>query len=185
MEEYGVQILYLQEARQQKNTKVASGDRIDFEVEEKPESSVRSEQIPLDILYEDRHLIVINKPAGMVVHPAPGSPNGTFVNALLYHLGDEAAEKLLENVGNADEIIPEMISEIDENLGLHDDDDGKDDNFEDYVEEYEDDVYNGPVEGDKPVPFDLPETPEAANASPQSLRPGIVHRLDKGERKVL
>ena len=164
-----------------KNTKVSSGDRIDFEVEEKPESSVRSEQIPLDILYEDRHLIVVNKPAGMVVHPAPGSPNGTFVNALLYHLGDEAAEKLLENVGNADE----MISEIDENLDLHDDDDGKDDNFEDCVEEYEDDVYNGPVEGDKPVSLDLPETPEAANASPQSLRPGIVHRLDKGERKVL
>jgi 23S rRNA pseudouridine1911/1915/1917 synthase len=46
------------------------------------------ENIPLDILYEDDQLIVINKPVGMVVHPAPGSPNGTLVNALLYHCGD-------------------------------------------------------------------------------------------------
>ena len=46
------------------------------------------ENIPLDILYEDEHLIVINKPVGMVVHPAPGSPNGTLVNALIYHCGD-------------------------------------------------------------------------------------------------
>ncbi|OAM76134.1 RluA family pseudouridine synthase [Devosia elaeis] len=46
------------------------------------------EDIPLDILYEDDHLIVINKPVGMVVHPAPGSPSGTLVNALIHHCGD-------------------------------------------------------------------------------------------------
>ncbi|MBJ3786966.1 RluA family pseudouridine synthase [Devosia sediminis] len=46
------------------------------------------EDIPLDILYEDEHLIVINKPVGMVVHPAPGSPAGTLVNALIFHCGD-------------------------------------------------------------------------------------------------
>ncbi|MBE7733146.1 RluA family pseudouridine synthase [Devosia sp. CC-YST696] len=45
------------------------------------------EDIPLDILYEDDHLIVINKPVGMVVHPAPGSPSGTLVNALIFHCG--------------------------------------------------------------------------------------------------
>ena len=45
------------------------------------------EDIPLDILYEDDQLIVINKPVGMVVHPAPGSPNGTLVNALIFHCG--------------------------------------------------------------------------------------------------
>lgn len=45
------------------------------------------ENIPLDVLYEDEHLIVINKPVGMVVHPAPGSPSGTLVNALIYHCG--------------------------------------------------------------------------------------------------
>jgi len=48
----------------------------------------QAENIPLDILYEDDQLIVINKPVGMVVHPAPGSPNGTLVNALIYHCGE-------------------------------------------------------------------------------------------------
>ena len=48
----------------------------------------KPENIPLDIYYEDEHLIVLEKPAGMVVHPAPGSPDGTLVNALLYHCGD-------------------------------------------------------------------------------------------------
>ncbi len=47
-----------------------------------------SEDIPLDVVFEDTHLIVINKPAGMVVHPAPGSETGTLVNALLHHCGD-------------------------------------------------------------------------------------------------
>lgn len=46
------------------------------------------EDIPLDILFEDAHLIVVNKPAGMVVHPAPGAESGTLVNALLHHCGD-------------------------------------------------------------------------------------------------
>jgi 23S rRNA pseudouridine1911/1915/1917 synthase len=47
----------------------------------------QGEDIPLDILFEDEHLIVINKPVGMVVHPAPGSPSGTLVNALIFHCG--------------------------------------------------------------------------------------------------
>jgi 23S rRNA pseudouridine1911/1915/1917 synthase len=50
-----------------------------------PELSLEPENIPLNILYEDEHLIAINKPPGMVVHPAPGHPSGTFVNALLFH----------------------------------------------------------------------------------------------------
>ena len=49
------------------------------------------EDIPLDILFEDDQLIVVNKPVGMVVHPAPGSPDGTLVNALLFHCGDSLA----------------------------------------------------------------------------------------------
>ncbi len=48
----------------------------------------RPEEIPLDILYEDSDLLVVNKPKGMVVHPAPGNSSGTLVNALLYHCGD-------------------------------------------------------------------------------------------------
>lgn len=50
--------------------------------------SVEPENIPLDIVYEDEHLLVVNKPKGMVVHPAAGNYNGTLVNALLYHCGD-------------------------------------------------------------------------------------------------
>ena len=49
------------------------------------------QDIPLDIVYEDEHLLVVNKPAGMVVHPAAGHPDGTLVNALLHHCGDLAA----------------------------------------------------------------------------------------------
>ena len=56
-----------------------------------PEDPVpKGEAIDLDILFEDEHLIVINKPAGLVVHPAPGHPTGTLVNALLHHCGDLA-----------------------------------------------------------------------------------------------
>jgi 23S rRNA pseudouridine1911/1915/1917 synthase len=61
------------------------GDEIEVCFQLTPELSLAAENIPLDILYEDDHLIAINKPAGMVTHPAPGHPNGTFVNALLYH----------------------------------------------------------------------------------------------------
>jgi len=68
---------------------VAEGARIDIAVEEAAESHILPEAIPLDIIYEDADLVVINKPSGMVVHPAPGSPSGTLVNALLAHCGDD------------------------------------------------------------------------------------------------
>ncbi len=61
------------------------GDEIEICFQLTPELSLEPENIPLDILFEDDHLIAVNKPVGMVVHPAPGSPNHTFVNALLYH----------------------------------------------------------------------------------------------------
>lgn len=61
------------------------GDEIEISFQLTPEIDVKPEAIPLDILYEDDHLLIVNKPAGMVVHPAPGSPTGTFANALLYH----------------------------------------------------------------------------------------------------
>jgi 23S rRNA pseudouridine1911/1915/1917 synthase len=53
--------------------------------------TAQPEDIPLEVVYEDEHLIVVNKPAGMVVHPAPGSEDGTLVNALLHHCGDSLA----------------------------------------------------------------------------------------------
>ena len=69
--------------------KVSEGALVSISVSEADESHIGAEDIPLDIVHEDNDLIVINKPAGMVVHPAPGSPSGTLVNALLHHCGDD------------------------------------------------------------------------------------------------
>ena len=73
---------------QPKKYTVKSGDVIDFTPPEVREAEALPENIPLDVVYEDEHIIVINKPKGMVVHPAPGNYSGTLVNALLYHCRD-------------------------------------------------------------------------------------------------
>ena len=65
--------------------RLRSNDAISLEIPESTPIEIRPEDIPLDILYEDEDIIVINKPKGMVVHPAPGVYSGTLVNALLYH----------------------------------------------------------------------------------------------------
>ncbi len=67
----------------------AAGTQIDIAVEEAEESHILPQDIPLEVVFEDSDLIVVNKPAGMVVHPAPGSPDNTLVNALLAHCGDD------------------------------------------------------------------------------------------------
>ena len=71
-----------------KKYSVSDGDIITINMPEPESLSVEPENIPLDIVYEDEHLLVVNKPKGMVVHPAAGNYNGTLVNALLYHCGD-------------------------------------------------------------------------------------------------
>jgi 23S rRNA pseudouridine1911/1915/1917 synthase len=68
-------------------SKLAEGDAVEITVAEATEVATAPEAIALDIAYEDADLIVVNKSAGMVVHPAPGSPGGTLVNALLHHFG--------------------------------------------------------------------------------------------------
>ncbi|MFT6458265.1 RluA family pseudouridine synthase [Pseudophaeobacter arcticus] len=73
---------------QDAKARVAEGALICITVEEAEDSHIGPEDIALDVIFEDDDLIVINKPAGMVVHPAPGTPSGTLVNALLYHCGD-------------------------------------------------------------------------------------------------
>lgn len=71
------------------NYRLKEGDQIRVELTAQEELRAVPEDIPLDILYEDKDIIVINKPRGMVVHPAPGNPAGTLVNALLYHCRGE------------------------------------------------------------------------------------------------
>ena len=68
--------------------RIAEGAEVSVTVAESEESHIGPEDIPLDVVFEDDDLIVVNKPAGMVVHPAPGTPGGTLVNALIHHCGD-------------------------------------------------------------------------------------------------
>ncbi len=69
--------------------RVSEGDRVSFSTPEPVLPDIVPEDIPLDILYEDKDVLVVNKPKGMVVHPAPGHYTGTLVNALMFHCGDE------------------------------------------------------------------------------------------------
>ena len=122
----------------QKSYGVQPGDEIIFRLIRKPPMQADPEPIPLDIVYEDDDLLVVNKPAGMVVHPAPGNRSGTLVHALLHHVDGES-------VAADDE--PGTVD--DDTVGLS--------------------MVNAlPASPDHPV-----------------VRPGIVHRLDKGTSGVL
>ncbi len=71
-----------------KNYKLNAGDNIYVKIPDPVPYEAKAENIPLDIIYEDDYLLVVNKPKGMVVHPAPGNYEGTLVNALLHHCGN-------------------------------------------------------------------------------------------------
>ncbi|MFH1687682.1 MAG: RluA family pseudouridine synthase [bacterium] len=90
-----------------KNTKVKAGDLIELEVVVSQRPSLGGEDIPLSIVFEDKHLLVINKPPGLVTHPAPGSPTGTLVNAVVHYLG--AAP------GGGDPARPGIVHRLDKN----------------------------------------------------------------------
>lgn len=87
-----------------KATPLSDGDEIEVEFAATPEISLEPEPIPLDILYEDPYLLAINKPAGLVVHPAAGNWTGTFVNALLYHC---------KNLPQAETMRPGIVHRLD------------------------------------------------------------------------
>ena len=70
-----------------KNDRPAPGDMLEVVLPDPEPIDVPPQNIPLDVVYEDADVIVVNKPVGLVVHPAPGHPDGTLVNALLYHCG--------------------------------------------------------------------------------------------------
>lgn len=129
---------------QSKHYKVSEGDTVSFDIEDSATSEVVPENIPIDILYEDDSIIAVNKPVGMVVHPAVGSPNGTFANALLFHLGMDASKLLIKDCP----LEPAIAVEAD-------DDDTS------------------------------PAIADTEHLRNSYLRPGIVHRLDKGTSGVL
>ena len=89
-----------------KNYRLAGGETVTVELPEPEPMDAVPQDIPLDIVYEDEDVIVVNKPKGLVVHPAPGHPDGTLVNALLYHCGNS-----LSGIGGA--LRPGIVHRID------------------------------------------------------------------------
>ena len=91
-----------------KNYRCAVGDRFEVSLPAAEEIPLLPQDLPLDVVFEDADVIVVNKPRGMVVHPAPGHPDGTLVNALLFHCGDS-----LSGIGG--EKRPGIVHRIDKN----------------------------------------------------------------------
>ena len=89
----------------QTKTKVCAGDVISISSPEPSETDIVPQDIPLEIVYQDSDIAVINKPKGMVVHPAAGNPDGTLVNAIMYHIKD------LSGIGG--EVRPGIVHRID------------------------------------------------------------------------
>ena len=85
---------------------VCAGDEVVYDRKDPTEVAIVAQDIPLDILYEDDDLLVVNKPKGMVVHPAPGHANGTLVNAVMYHCKDSLS-------GINGEMRPGIVHRID------------------------------------------------------------------------
>jgi 23S rRNA pseudouridine1911/1915/1917 synthase len=84
--------------------KVSASDEIEVELTPPPESNFAPENIPLDIVFEDEHIVVVNKPAGLVVHPAAGVYSGTLANALSYHF---------QQLSNAGSVRPGIVHRLD------------------------------------------------------------------------
>ena len=89
-----------------KNYKITGGETLEVSLPDPEPIDAVPQDIPLDIVYEDGDVLVINKPKGMVVHPAPGNPDGTVVNAVLYHCGSS-----LSGIGGA--FRPGIVHRID------------------------------------------------------------------------
>lgn len=89
-----------------KNDLLTAGDLLEVCIPSPTATEVVPQDIPLNVVYEDGDVIVVNKPVGMVVHPAPGHPDGTLVNALLFHCGDS-----LSGIGG--ELRPGIVHRID------------------------------------------------------------------------
>lgn len=93
-----------------KRDRLSAGTVVTVVLPEPEPVDILPEKIPLDVVFEDRDVIVVNKPVGLVVHPAPGHPDGTLVNALLYHCGDS-----LSGINGA--LRPGIVHRIDRDTG--------------------------------------------------------------------
>ena len=89
-----------------KNDRLAPGQELEVQLPDPEPVEIVPQDIPLDVVYEDGDVIVVNKPVGLVVHPAPGHPDGTLVNALLYHCGTSLS-------GINGELRPGIVHRID------------------------------------------------------------------------
>ena len=92
--------------KEKSSYKVKEGDKISLEIEEPKESKLKPEEIPLDVIYEDNDIIIINKAKGMVVHPGNGNPDGTLANAIMAR-----CKESLSGIGG--EIRPGIVHRID------------------------------------------------------------------------
>ena len=132
---------------------VQAGDVVTCVLAPPPASRALPEEIPLSVAYEDAHVLVVDKPAGLVVHPCPSQPAGTLVNALLHHCQVGPVEL------GPDQLGPGSLLGGDEEDALDSDDDEGDDG------------------GRRAL---RPGLPGAG-----VIRPGIVHRIDKGTTGLL
>ena len=99
----GVTEIWINGKKAKMSQKVSANDQIDIQWEDNIPDDIEAENIPLDIIYEDENVTVVNKAQGMVTHPACGNWNGTLVNALLYHWGREKISQIKE--GEVSEIL--------------------------------------------------------------------------------
>ncbi|HYB97314.1 MAG TPA: RluA family pseudouridine synthase [Vicinamibacterales bacterium] len=101
----GGHVTHSRHRRVKPNNDIREGDVIGVELPEAQASTAQPENLPIDILYDDADVVVVNKPAGMVVHPAAGNASGTLVNALLHHVKD------LSGIGG--EVRPGIVHRLD------------------------------------------------------------------------
>ena len=170
--------------------RVAEGDRIELALGAPEPVETEAEDIPLSVVWEDDELIVIDKPAGLVVHPAPGTPSGTLVNALLHHCGES-----LHGIGG--ERRPGIVHRIDLTLGAPEPVETLAEDIPLSVVWEDDDL----IVIDKPaglVVHPAPGTPSGTLVNALlhhcgdrligvggERRPGIVHRIDKDTSGLL
>ena len=131
--------------------RLRGGDFLEVELDLTRENSMRPENVPLDIIYEDEHLVVVNKPAGMLVHPTNRDKNGTLLNALVFHLNAERGMRNAEFVSPAhgsEGASLELAEDSRSNSAFR--------------------VRHSALERDYPLERDS-----------AVIRPGLVHRLDK------